>query len=296
VLINPISGAHGRPDAGRRRAARATAVLDAAGVEVQVSISERPGHLTELARAAAANGADRVIAWGGDGTVNEVGRALACTATPLGIVRAGSGNGLARALGIPRRPDAALRRAISATPRPIDAGEIGGHLFFNIAGLGFDARVAHAFSLASGRRGLRRYVRTIARELSEYRPRRYRISIGGDVAIDVRAFLLAVANGSQWGNGATIAPHARLDDGLLDVVIGEADSTWQVVRHIPLLFTGGIERSRAITTRRAASVDIEADEPLCIHADGEIVEIETRSVSARVHPGALRVCGNALKS
>jgi YegS/Rv2252/BmrU family lipid kinase len=289
VLINPISGAHGRRDAGRRRAARALDVLRAAGVEASVCISERPGHLVDLARAALANGADRVIAWGGDGTVNEVGRALAFTPTPLGIVRAGSGNGLARALGVPRDPGAALHRAVRAAPRPIDAGEIADHVFFNIAGLGFDARVAYAFAEAAGRRGLRRYVRTIASELATYRPRRFRIAVDGEF-LDVRAFLLAIANGPQWGNGARIAPRARLDDGLLDVVMGEADSTWDVLRHIPLLFTGGIERARAVTHRRAARVEIESDEPLCIHADGEIVPVETRSVSVRVHPGALRVC------
>jgi YegS/Rv2252/BmrU family lipid kinase len=289
VLINPISGAHGRRDAGGRRAARARALLGAAGVETRVSISERAGQLTDLARAALASGAERVIAWGGDGTVNEVGRALAFGRIPLGIVRAGSGNGLARALGIPRHPDAALRRAIHAAPRSIDAGEIATHLFFNIAGLGFDARVAYAFSEASGRRGLRRYVRTIAREISAYRPRRYRITIDAET-IDKRAFLLAIANGSQWGNGATIAPSARLDDGLLDVVIGEAETTWEVLRHIPLLFTGGIERAPAVTHQRAASVEIESDEPLCIHADGEVVRAETRSVNVRVHPGALLVC------
>ncbi len=252
-------------------------------------ISERPGHLFDLARTALANGADRVVAWGGDGTVNEVGRALAFTPTPLGIVRAGSGNGLARALGIPRDPRAALHLAIRAAPRSIDAGELATHVFFNIAGLGFDARVAYAFAEAAGRRGLRRYVRTIASELATYRPRRFRIAFNGEV-LDARAFLLAIANGSQWGNGARIAPSARLDDGLLDVVMGEAESTWDVLRHIPLLFTGGIERARAVTHRRAAGAQIESDEPLCVHADGEIVPVETRSVSVRVHPGALRVC------
>jgi YegS/Rv2252/BmrU family lipid kinase len=289
VLINPISGAHGRPDEGRRRAEKAAAVLAAVGVDAHVFVSERPEHLIELSRLALDDGADRVIAWGGDGTVNEVGRALAFSGTPLGIVRAGSGNGLARALRIPRNADAALRMAIRGTPRPIDAGDIAGRLFFNIAGLGFDARVALAFGEASGRRGLRRYVRTIARELSTYRPRRYRIAIGARL-IETRAFLLAIANGSQWGNGARIAPGARLDDGLLDVVIGEAETSWQVLRHIPLLFTGRIDRSRAITHERAAALEIEGDEPLCIHADGEIVMVETRSVSVRVHPGALLVC------
>ena len=126
VIINPIAGFFRRPEQGPRRAAQARAVLAAARVEADVWLTEGPGHARALAADATARGADVVYAWGGDGTVNEVGSALAFGETALAIVPAGSGNGLARALGIPREAGAALRHALQMPERRIDVGEIGG--------------------------------------------------------------------------------------------------------------------------------------------------------------------------
>lgn len=289
VLVNPVSGTRGGLDAGRRRAALAVTVLTPLVTELEVTITERAGHGCELARAAAARGTDRVVAWGGDGTVNEVGRGVAFSSSALGIVPGGSGNGLARALGIPTDPAAALRHAITAPVRIIDAGEIAEHLFFNIAGVGFDAHVAHAFSQGAGGRGLQRYVRVVSRELLAYRPATYRVAIDGDTT-EHRAFLLSIANGPQWGNGAQIAPGARLDDGLLDVVIAEAPTALHAVWQVPRLFTGTIDRAPGVTTRRASEVTITAEAPPCLHVDGEPVQNDACELHARVQPLALRVC------
>ena len=114
-------------------------------------------------------GARLVIAWGGDGTLNEVGSALAFTETPIALVPSGSGNGLARELGVNRRPERAISEALRAAPRAIDAGELGGRLFFNAAGIGLDAHLARCFDTDGGRRGLAGYVRITARELWSYR-------------------------------------------------------------------------------------------------------------------------------
>ena len=156
VIINPIAGGALRSVAAAR-AEIAGAWLSAHGLAGQVFVTERRGHARELAAAARARGDDPVIAWGGDGTVNEVASALAFGPTALGIVPAGSGNGLARELGIDPRPDRALATAAAAARnggRVIDAGELGGRLFFNVAGVGFDAHVAGCFDRElSGRRG-----------------------------------------------------------------------------------------------------------------------------------------------
>ena len=187
-------------------------------------------------------GADVICAWGGDGTVNEVGSVLAFGDAALAVVPAGSGNGLARALGIPRRPALALRHALGAPGRRIDVGEIAGHLFLNIAGVGFDAHIASEFSRGLGQRGFRRYARIVTRELFAYTPRQCRVTIGTTVT-DHRAFLLTIANGPQWGNGAVVAPRARLDDGLLDLVTVESPSRLQLLASVPRLFARTVDRS-----------------------------------------------------
>ncbi len=288
VIINPIAGFFRRPEQGPRRAAQARAVLAAARVEADVWLTEGPGHARALAADATARGADVVYAWGGDGTVNEVGSALAFGETALAIVPAGSGNGLARALGIPREAGAALRHALQMPERRIDVGEIGDHIFFNVAGVGFDAHIASEFSRHHGRRGFRRYARIVTRELFAYSPRPRRVAIESLVT-EHQAFMLTVANGPQWGNGAIVAPGARLDDGLLDLVTVEAPSRLQLLASVPRLFAGTLDRSPVVTIRKVVEARISGDVPLLFHFDGEPVLSAEPDLLVRVHPRALVV-------
>ena len=159
IIINPVSGLGVRPDTARQRAEQAAAFVEAQGVAAEIFVTERRHHARELTQAAVARGAEVVIAWGGDGTVNEVASALVFRDTALGVVPSGSGNGLARELGLPFEPRAAFERALGTRRRRIDAGELGGHLFFNVAGIGLDADVAHRFAATGhARRGLSMYV------------------------------------------------------------------------------------------------------------------------------------------
>src|SRR5687768_7638930 len=132
IIINPISGG-ARAGAGRRRAELASSVLADCGETGEVFVSERKGHVRELAAGAVTRGARLVTAWGGDGTMNEAAAALLYGRTSLSIIPSGSGNGLARELGVDFRPERALREALRATPRTIDGGELGGRPFFSIA-------------------------------------------------------------------------------------------------------------------------------------------------------------------
>jgi diacylglycerol kinase family enzyme len=288
IVINPISGG-ARPGAARLRAERAGAVLRELQRAGEVIVTERRGHAHEIAAAAARRGDALVVAWGGDGTVNEVASALVAAGTPLAIVPTGSGNGLARELGVARDARTAIAEAVRARPRSIDAGELGGRLFFSVAGIGFDAHVAACFDRAPlGRRGLSTYVRVSARELLGYRCGTYRI---GDVPATAprRALIVTFANSAQFGNGARIAPAARLDDGRLDMVVFEETSRFATLWALPRLFTGGVGRLRGITTEQIERATIESDVPMRFHVDGEPVQGGTR-LEARVHPGALRVC------
>src|SRR5437762_9429154 len=135
-IINPISGGV-RPDAARARAELASSIVDHDGDPAEVFVTERPGHARELTKAAVARGVRLVMAWGGDGTINEVASALVFGDVPLGIVPAGSGNGLARQLGVARRPERAIADALAAEPKLMDVGEIEGRYFVNAAGMGF---------------------------------------------------------------------------------------------------------------------------------------------------------------
>ncbi len=147
VIINPISGTGGRPDVARHRVALAAALVQRHGLDARVVVTEAAGHATASSpRTRCRRGAATVAAWGGDGTVNEVASALAFTGVSLAIVPSGSGNGLARELGIPLEAARAFAVAFGGTDRVIDCGELDGRLFFNVAGIGLDARVAHAFS------------------------------------------------------------------------------------------------------------------------------------------------------
>ena len=285
IIINPISGGASSRVA-RARAQLALAVVDMHGDPVEVLLTEGVGHARELAKSAVRRGARLVLAWGGDGTINEIASALAFGEVPLGIIPAGSGNGLARELGVHRRAERAIAEALQAVPRPMDMGEIDGRLFANMAGIGFDAHIASRFARAT-RRGFVGYAGITARALRRYVPQRYRITTGG-VETEHRAILVTIANSAQFGNNARIAPGARVDDGELDLVVVEERSRIATVCQIPRLFNGTADRMRGCSIRRVRAVTIESDQPMAYHVDGEPVAGGTR-LKARVHPGALMV-------
>jgi YegS/Rv2252/BmrU family lipid kinase len=285
IIINPISGG-ARPAVARSRAALARAAVDVDGSPPDVFVTEGVGHGRQLATEAVARGARLVVAWGGDGTINEVASALAFGTVPIGIVPAGSGNGLARELGVSRTPERALADALAARSQAMDLGEVNGHLFANLAGIGFDAHIASRFA-SSQRRGFLGYARITARALTSYVPLRYRISSDKGQQ-DVRAVLVTIANSAQFGNGALIAPGARVDDGELDLVVFEERSRFRTVCALPRLFNGTVERVRGCRIDRIREVTIDADQPMTFHVDGEPVAGGT-SLRARVHPGALRI-------
>jgi diacylglycerol kinase (ATP) len=288
VIINPISGTGGRLHVARDRAELAASAMASHGLDGQVFITERPGHARELANAALAQGASLVLAWGGDGTVNEVGSALAFRDATLGVIPSGSGNGLARELRIPVDPRRAIDIACNGRECRIDAGELDSRLFFNVAGIGLDARVAHRFATNGLRqRGFGRYAAITAQELFTYQADYHTIVTDGR-SLRVRTLLIAIANARQYGNGALIAPAARLDDGRLDVVVVAARSPLVALMQVPRVFMGKIGTLSGVTTSTAIDIQVTSGQPVIYHVDGEPY-VGAASVVARPWPAALRI-------
>jgi YegS/Rv2252/BmrU family lipid kinase len=259
--------------------------------DYDISATEGPGHATELARAAVSEGAQLVLSVGGDGTANEVAQGLIGSATALGIVPAGSGNGLARALRIPLRPKTALDALEAGVRRRIDVGLLNGQPFLNVAGTGFDATVSRAFhdsGRRGGRRGLFGYVRLSLREMAGYRAPRLVVETDMGERHEVRPFVVAFANGPQYGSGAVINPGGKLDDGRLEIVIIEDAPLASLLAASPRLFLGGIERVRGYRRLSATRVTVTSDEAIAVHRDGD-PESETQRIEVTLEPRALTV-------
>lgn len=259
------------------------------GLSVDVRLTERAGHATLLAREAVERGCGSIIVWGGDGTLNEVGRALIGTPAVLGLVPAGSGNGLAAALEVPREPSRAIDDAFDAPARRIDAGVIAGRPFFNVAGVGFDAHVAALFNQrAKGARGGWPYISIGIREGFKYRACDYALTLDGEPR-RVHALLIVFANGPEFGLRTRIAPGARVDDGLLDAVV-VSDPGFVLARfwHARHLATGNPQRASIVSRKsvKQATVQVEGEVPF--HVDGE-PGVTAGPIEVTIIPSALSV-------
>ena len=284
-ILNPRSGP-------RRRNSGALSLLRefiaANGPDAELFVTDGPGHATELARRAVAAGCGRVAAVGGDGTMNEVAQALVHSPVSLALVPCGSGNGLARHLGIPAATSCALRLAADSSARiaAIDTGTANRRPFFNAMGLGFDAEISRLFCRASGR-GLPGYVGAFLRAFAGRRTERCTVD-AGICHETIETLLLAVANSDQYGHGAFIAPGARVDDGLLDLVAVAPVGLCRASALAARLFLGSIDRSPLIHRLRGTGFIIGRRAPGLIHTDGECHAEEAR-VEVAVQPRSLRV-------
>ncbi len=251
-----------------------------------VTLTERPRHASELARAAVAGEAGIVAAVGGDGTLNEVASVLVGTPAIFGLVPCGSGNGLGRHLGIHGSVPRALEVLRSGRIRAIDTGLADGHPFFTAAGLGFEAEISERFNQLV-KRGFWRYLTTGARRYRNYRPLTYTIEHEG-TRTPLPAFTLAVANTDQYGNNAYIAPGATVDDGLLDLTVVPPIRPLHALPLFVRLFRGTLERDKAVWRRRGARFIVERAGPGLIHTDGELHHAPAR-VEFSVRPASLRI-------
>jgi len=262
-IVNPISGTASKEHIPEQIAE----VMDAERFDCEVRFTEYRGHAAEIAREAAKDGADVVVAVGGDGTVNEVARSLVHTDTALGIIPCGSGNGLARHLCIPLNVTKALELINTCQIEAFDYGVINGLPFFCTCGMGFDAFISLKFAEA-GKRGPITYVENVLKEGLKYKPETYEI-VDDTGTSRYKAFLIACANASQYGNNAYIAPGATMKDGEMDVIIMEPFTALDAPQIAADLFMKTLGNNSKIKTFRTRSLHIHRKEPGAIHYDGD---------------------------
>lgn len=293
-IINPISGSKETQNAKRKLPKLIMQTLDSEQWLPNITFTEYAGHAVELARQYARMGFDAVVAVGGDGTVNEVARGLvmgysnrhASERTALGILPMGSGNGFARHLGIPIRPQKAIEMINHAEPISVDYGLANGKLFVSTCGTGFDALIADHFA-GSSKRGFSTYLQNIIRDAFSYHAQTYHI-VGDGLDVTHKAFLITFANANQWGYEALIAPKASIQDGKMDIMLMSSHALLGSASLALRLFAGSIDDSHFMDTLRAREVTLEREEAAPFHIDGDPVEME-KDIHIRIVEDGLRV-------
>lgn len=288
LMVNPTSGKNTGAQVGQQ----ALSLLRDAGVDVLDLSASDARSAVEQGRAAIESGAiDRLVVGGGDGMVHLGANLCAGTPVPLGVIAAGTGNDIARELGLPVRDAAAsVQRILSGSTRQVDAARhttaTGGQKWFlGVLAAGFDAVVNERANQLTWPKGPMRYNLAILRELPVFRAIPYTLVLDGE-RIDTEAMLVAVGNGPAYGGGMRVTPDASFDDGLLDVLILRKISTFEFLRVFPRVFKGTHVSHPAVQIRRARTVSLEA-KGIVSYADGE--RFAPLPMSMEVVPGALTV-------
>ncbi|CDD34040.1 diacylglycerol kinase family lipid kinase [Phocaeicola barnesiae] len=281
-IVNPISGTHNKHIILQL----VDELIDKERYSYIVRGTEYAGHASLLAEEAVRQHADIVVAIGGDGTINEVGRSLVHTNTSMGIIPCGSGNGLARHLHIPLDPKKAIDILNKGFVKKIDYGIIDSHPFFCTCGVGFDAFVSLKFA-DSGKRGLATYLENTLRESLTYKPETYTIE-NSSGTVSYKAFLIACANASQYGNNAYIAPQASLTDGMMDVTILEPFTVLDVPALSFQLFNKTIDQNSRIKTMKDKSIVIHRESEGVFHFDGDPI-MGGKDLKVEIIQGGLNV-------
>ena len=284
-ILNPISGTSSKKEIPEL----IDKTLDHDVFDHEVMLTEYAGHAAEIAKDCATKGIDIVVAVGGDGTVNEVARSLVHTNTALGIIPCGSGNGLARHLCLPLDIKKAIQIINSCKIEAFDYGVINDLPFFCTCGMGFDAFISLKFAEA-GKRGPITYLETVLKEGLNYKPETYEVE-DETGAKRYKAFLIACANASQYGNNAYIAPGATMKDGEMDVIIMEPFDTLDAPQIAADLFMKTLTNNSKIKTFRTKSLHIHRKQPGAIHYDGDPI-MTGEDIDVHIEHQGIRIVTN----
>ena len=282
AVINPISGTSNKefmPETIAR-------CIDPDKFDVVVRFTQHASHATLLTEEAIKEGFYGVIAVGGDGTINEVAAALRDSSTALGIIPCGSGNGLARHLGIPMNVEKALEIINLDNIEALDYCTANDRPFFCTCGMGFDAHVSQKFAEAR-KRGPLSYIQKTLVEYLKYRCKTYSIEMN-DRVVTEKAFVIACGNASQYGNNAFITPRASMHDGLIDVTVIHPFTPLDTAVLGVLLFTRHIDQDTNINTFRTSELTIHRPKPDVMHIDGEPIMMDA-DIHIKCHKAGIRI-------
>lgn len=275
-IINPVSG--------RGRQKGIEKLIPKYFTDYTVSFTEKSGDATRLAIKAIAEEAEMVVAVGGDGTLNDCVKALVNTGCVLAVIPCGSGNGFANHIKMSKNLDEALDQIVNSQTHRVDTGNVNGHVFINVSGVGFDAYLSQQFNELT-ERGVANYIRLVINELN-YTPKSYTMQIDG-VDRQVDAYMITCCNGTQFGSDARICPVADISDGVLDFVIVKNFPQVQIPEFILRLMSGSLKNCELVEVVRAESVQIISDNPI-IHLDGE-PKIAENPIQFSVQPKSINV-------
>lgn len=265
VLVNPVAGSGHAVKVEKQ----VVDELKRRGIAYTLSRTLKPGHAKELAQQISAQEIQKLLCIGGDGTMYEAAQGLYGTNTALGPIPAGTGNDFAASLGIAKDPLKALDQLLMATPSTMDLGQAGEQKFLNICGVGFDVEVLrHAFVYKKRLRGMMPYFLGILRALFSYKPVEVDLLLDGK-HISQRVLMMAVANGRFFGGGMCIAPEAKVNDGLLDVVIIDAISAFRVPFYLGKFLSGKILTLSFVKCHTCHEVQIRMPH-FMMEVDGEV--------------------------
>jgi YegS/Rv2252/BmrU family lipid kinase len=283
IIVNPVSGTISKSKIPRL----VNEILSPQSFQTEIIYTQQPGHASQLTQQALDRQVDYVVAAGGDGTVNEVARAMVHTSSTLGIIPLGSGNGLARDLGIPMDIRKAIEIIAGGHSLTIDYGKANEHIFFCTCGVGFDAVVSEKFSEGK-KRGSISYAKNAIAEYLKFKPDIYEITLENGTVLKEKAFLITCANASQYGNNAYIAPHADKRDGLMDIVVVAPINPFDVGTFAIQLFTKQIDHNQRVSYYRSRKVTIKRNQAGPMHVDGEPLQAGTE-ISLAIIPEGLHV-------
>ncbi len=280
-IINPISGGKkkdGVPELIEK-------YLDPVVYKLVIVFSDGVSHARQIAKEAV-NKFDLIVAVGGDGTVNEVASALVGSETQFGIIPFGSGNGLARFLGIPMDTEQAIKTLNTGNIESIDTAKLNGKPFFNMAGMGFDAHISEVFSHTK-KRGFISYIKSSIQEIARYKPQRYHLDIDGK-DYEREAFMLSFANSSQYGNDAHISPKASVQDGLLDVCVIKKFPLWRFPEMGFRMLNKTADKTRYVEIIRGKNIKVKRTDRGPVHLDGEPKVMDT-DIDIEIVPHSLKI-------
>lgn len=284
-ILNPHSGT----DNKKEMPALIDSTIDKKRFCHKVIFTEYPGHAADIARQCVKENIDIVVAVGGDGTINEVARSIVHSNTALGIIPCGSGNGLARHLRIPLDPKKAIGLINECHIEELDYGVINELPFFCTCGMGFDAFISLKFASA-GKRGPITYVENVLKEGLKYQPETYEVE-DETGAKKYKAFLIACANASQYGNNAYIAPKATMTDGLMDVIIMEPFTAFDAPQISIDMFNKTLDKNSKIKTFKAKKIHIHRNNPGAIHYDGDPIMTGT-DIDVHIEKHGIKIITN----